>query len=450
MAYRTWQMRRNTAALAAASNPVLAAGEPGFETDTGHFKIGDGTRHWNDLPTFGPGNALEPVGIMWDTASTSPTLTRIDINRDTINTNGAEFDRNPIYAGRWRCVRDRTTGAITYGTNARGDGLTLDGTAGDVLVRKPLFYCKAATDGDYRMWWVSPIAYPGFVAHPAFYQRGGALNPVIYDGAYEAYGYLDGATFKLGSASGKQPVTGAVAYTDLPESGRLTIDDAETYAGNIGAGFGCKNFWNYAADQLLMYIEYASFDIQTKLGKGVCDLASSSGFAGKNTGADSADTNIGTNGTGTGTGANGQTPVVWRGLENPYGNVWEFSIGANAYLDGSVRLAKRDGTGALAATLAAGTYETATGPTPANGYIAGLQDGDLEGLAFLPIAAAGSDATYLCDYWHAPPGNGYILRAGGAWNSARSAGPGCRSADYAPSDSGRGIGARVEYIPGAV
>ncbi len=53
MTYRTWQMRRNTAALAAASNPILAAGEPGFETDTGYFKIGDGVRNWNDLPVFG-------------------------------------------------------------------------------------------------------------------------------------------------------------------------------------------------------------------------------------------------------------------------------------------------------------------------------------------------------------------------------------------------------------
>ena len=58
MAYRTWQMRRNTAALAAASNPVLAAGEPGFETDTGKIKIGNGTRTWNTLPAYDPASQI--------------------------------------------------------------------------------------------------------------------------------------------------------------------------------------------------------------------------------------------------------------------------------------------------------------------------------------------------------------------------------------------------------
>jgi hypothetical protein len=44
------QPRRNTAALAAISNPVLAMGELGLETDTGKEKRGDGVTHWVDLP----------------------------------------------------------------------------------------------------------------------------------------------------------------------------------------------------------------------------------------------------------------------------------------------------------------------------------------------------------------------------------------------------------------
>lgn len=35
-------------------NPVLAAGEPGLEIDTGKLKIGDGTTAWNSLPYFDP------------------------------------------------------------------------------------------------------------------------------------------------------------------------------------------------------------------------------------------------------------------------------------------------------------------------------------------------------------------------------------------------------------
>jgi hypothetical protein len=44
------QIRRDTAANWAASNPVLALGEPGLEIDTGSIKYGNGTSTWNTLP----------------------------------------------------------------------------------------------------------------------------------------------------------------------------------------------------------------------------------------------------------------------------------------------------------------------------------------------------------------------------------------------------------------
>lgn len=43
------QFRRGTAALWASANPVLAAGEFGFETDTKKGKVGDGTTAYNSL-----------------------------------------------------------------------------------------------------------------------------------------------------------------------------------------------------------------------------------------------------------------------------------------------------------------------------------------------------------------------------------------------------------------
>jgi len=50
----TWALRAitarvGTAAALAAANPVLLAGQIGFETDTGIFKIGDGTTAYNSL-----------------------------------------------------------------------------------------------------------------------------------------------------------------------------------------------------------------------------------------------------------------------------------------------------------------------------------------------------------------------------------------------------------------
>ena len=46
------QQRRGTASQWTSANPVLNAGEMGWESDTNKFKIGDGTNHWNDLDYF--------------------------------------------------------------------------------------------------------------------------------------------------------------------------------------------------------------------------------------------------------------------------------------------------------------------------------------------------------------------------------------------------------------
>jgi len=65
MTITTFKLRRGTAERWAETNPILAAGEPGVERDTGLLKIGDGTKPWNTLPyaTGGEGTGLPgPVG----------------------------------------------------------------------------------------------------------------------------------------------------------------------------------------------------------------------------------------------------------------------------------------------------------------------------------------------------------------------------------------------------
>lgn len=50
----TIKMRRASGYRWANVNPVLGEGEPGFESNTGQMKIGDGETAWNDLPYFVP------------------------------------------------------------------------------------------------------------------------------------------------------------------------------------------------------------------------------------------------------------------------------------------------------------------------------------------------------------------------------------------------------------
>lgn len=46
----TFKVRRGQSSVFARNNPILQAGEPGFELDTYKLKIGDGVTDWNNLP----------------------------------------------------------------------------------------------------------------------------------------------------------------------------------------------------------------------------------------------------------------------------------------------------------------------------------------------------------------------------------------------------------------
>ena len=47
------KVRRSPAAVWASRNPILADGEPGYESDTRRIKFGDGWNRWNNLPYVG-------------------------------------------------------------------------------------------------------------------------------------------------------------------------------------------------------------------------------------------------------------------------------------------------------------------------------------------------------------------------------------------------------------
>lgn len=51
----TLKFRRDVKANWLLTDSILALGEPGYETDTGCFKIGNGEARWADLEYFEPG-----------------------------------------------------------------------------------------------------------------------------------------------------------------------------------------------------------------------------------------------------------------------------------------------------------------------------------------------------------------------------------------------------------
>jgi hypothetical protein len=71
------QIRRGTAAQWTSTNPTLASGEQGFETDTGKMKIGNGSTAWNSLAYIGAGTVTSitaGTGLSGGTITSSGTI----------------------------------------------------------------------------------------------------------------------------------------------------------------------------------------------------------------------------------------------------------------------------------------------------------------------------------------------------------------------------------------
>jgi hypothetical protein len=96
------QLRNDTAAQWQSTNPVLAIGEMGIETETDLFKLGNGSENWLDLPYGGLAGPTGPMGGI-GSQGTFNALDNAPIN--PINGN-AWFDTNEgrlyvYYDGFW-------------------------------------------------------------------------------------------------------------------------------------------------------------------------------------------------------------------------------------------------------------------------------------------------------------------------------------------------------------
>jgi hypothetical protein len=69
------QVRRGTASQWTSTNPVLAAGELGFETDTNKLKIGNGSSAWNSLSYVATGATGTVTSVVAGTGLSGGTIT---------------------------------------------------------------------------------------------------------------------------------------------------------------------------------------------------------------------------------------------------------------------------------------------------------------------------------------------------------------------------------------
>jgi hypothetical protein len=142
------QQRRGTATEWTTVNPILAAGEIGFETDTGKFKIGDGTNPWNSLLAYGSlDSVINAAPSTLDTLNelaaainddpdfysniTATITTAVTQLNNSISSNRADVDANlaSAIADEEANRNAAISGAITAEQIARGDAINAEAAA---------------------------------------------------------------------------------------------------------------------------------------------------------------------------------------------------------------------------------------------------------------------------------------------------------------------------------
>jgi hypothetical protein len=384
-------------------------------------------------------------------------------------------DLLPIQAQMRRCVLS-DAGVVQYYLDptdstkkANGDAADLTGGDGQVMVEIPKFYFRYSWDDPVHRWDISLFPLEGFTVHPAFVKAGVEV-PYRYYGAYEGsmYDASESAMCAVASIASNIYQAGDKLCSVSGQYPKVNETRAEfrAMAEARGAGWHQEDFYLRSAVQLLYLIEYADFDSQAMIGNGRVSLSNGDWVPSEIF----DETNYGyigkcglSNGDGNATAANndatnlttGESPayMTYRGIENLWGNVWQFVDGINIRnfdpLGGSAYASYAYATNNyedFADDTDTGYNLLTAGLAQADGYarqICPIEDG------FLPASVAdGASNTGLADYYYTyfndDPNVGWrVALWGGCAADGAKAGAFCAHSAHGSSAANALIGGRL-------
>lgn len=363
----------------------------------------------------------ETYGVKIDRANSNPD-TSVEYTDDAVGLTPSSGNNCSFVAGDWEnkfpynkirpCLvkNGEVVGYLNPNNYAQfDDGTAADitsGNAGDVMVEIPRFYYKISQTDTHTFVKISSAQLDGFTDKAFRYN--GKLKERFFVGAYS--GYVD-ANNKLRSLSGKTPTT------------EKTLGEFRTAAQANGMGYEQLNFYKLTALQILYLIRYKNLHSQSALGQGYVG-----GSAAATTGATNE------KGMNYGTATTTQERVKCNGIEDFWGNVFQWVDGFRAISVNDIRTA--DGYFNDAAN---GYTRHAVTALNRAGYIKEIV-GNNE-LAFTPQEFTGSLSTYYSDYsslWA-----GYLPAFGGYWAAGAYAGAFYLNNYYKAANAEAKIGARL-------
>ena len=407
-------------------------------------------------------------GIEFDTTVSSPTCTRIGKASLHVSL--------PIQSRMRGCLLDDDGNVVEYLNPKDWGGNVRDGSRGQVMVEIPSYYRKFETDGNKRRVRLSEYPLPGYT-----------YVKKKYDSAYQAS--LDRTNLKLCS----------IVNADAQYRGGSNISDRDgtyrsllgrpvtgisrtafrTYARNRKTGSTAWNCMTYDMQKDLYWlyvVEYATLNSQASynaalttdgyhqggLGAGVSGFSSWNNYNGYQPFVPCGVTDSLGNGTGVVTynamSEDGSTvayaaPVPrYRGVENPFGHIWQWTDGINVQItpdsgDGVSRVYVCDDPASFNDSNYTG-YHHVGNEARENGYAKAIifgEEGDI-----IPTEVGGGDTTYFCDYHDTDIPTATALRGvifGGNAHSGATCGFAYANSFFAPSAAHASIGSRLCYLP---
>lgn len=387
-------------------------------------------------------------------------------------TGGSDFDVVKAFGGRKRCnLADDGTVNAYYGD----DGYIEDGTNGQVMVEQPMFYYKVVPVSIEKSgkgyitrkvrYYVSDTYHDGFKIHPAFFVNGrlcdkiylSAFEASVYDSSESAYDLLDAVTVdfaadKLSSIAGAKPASG--------NKNNLTRANTRKLANNRGDGWDQSLVQTVCASELLLLIEYGSFNSQTVIGNGNVNRSWLEDGVnwGVNTGATSDLGN--TSGKVTIT-VSGQTEgavdqkidtVSYRGEENLWGDLWTWFDGIN--IKNPSTFAAGDFTEGVYIADHSFADDSKADPYVETGlyppympwsYISAFCYSKDFDWVFLPGETKGNSSVPVGDGAQNPSTSWRVAGLGGSWNTGAGAGAFFWDLDNSSGRRSRTIGGRSVY-----
>lgn len=365
-------------------------------------------------------------GVSWDSSNPSTALTRltkandpnklvtVDITTEPVPAVGtgsgsSPFDSYMPWMGMEECTLNNATGKVS---SKKGDpGFKRTSIDRPVMVKIPEFYYKIERVGSIFRYYIADGPVDGLSLHP-----GSGDN---YLARYEAGEASSGTLgFILASYSGTTP---SVSKT------RSTFRD---YARNMASGFQLRDIAAWCAYDLLYLVEYADWDSQKKIGPGIVNDT----VAHKTGETDAMVYHTGRANSGD------NSAVQYRGIENPWGNVWEWVDGIN--FNNYAPVICTDPTKYADDTTT--NYTVAGVPLGGSGSTKTLGISTNLPWAYLPREPGGSETTYIPDSMNSSSA-WKVLMVGGSRGNSSAAGLFCFHAGNSSSSSGVSIGTRLQF-----